>query len=66
MHKREPVSPLLTPGQVAAHLLPMPVDQLLLDKIRSDSEAALAMVNVLGLGSHASCLLAVRRPVTRA
>lgn len=65
MHKLEPISTPLTPGQIAAHLLPIPVDQLLVDKIKSDSDAALALVKVLGLGSHASCLLPVRRPVDR-
>ncbi len=64
MYKRDPVGPPLTPGQIAAHLLPMPVDQLLIDKLKADSEAALSLIKEHGLGSFAACLLTGKRPVS--
>ncbi len=53
-----------TPGQLAAQLTPMPVDPRVTAALEREAQQAAQMCKALGLGTHASCMLTVRRPTS--
>lgn len=50
-----------TPGQLAAQLTPLPVDPRVVAALEQEAREAAKLCKALGLGTHASCLLPVRR-----
>ncbi len=50
-----------TPGQLAAQLTPMPIDQRVVAALEREAKQAAQLCAAMGLGTHSSCLMVVRR-----